>query len=588
MTTLSRALPRWQPWPLSRPRFPSEIHFALGVSALWLVVYNGRFWSEVFSALWRPDFTGVLFIVALATMVLFLQALLLLMVPTQRGMRAVAALLCVVGSAQAYFTSAFGAVVNVDMIRNVFETDRSEASDLLTVSLLLHVVFLGLVPAILAWRARMPVLTWRKRWARRGAFIGIGLAASLGLALASSASFAVFLREHKPLRSMISPISTVRSTGAYLAGRLSAGKSRTMLPDPGGPAWRVAEALPVNAHKPTVVVMVVGETARAANFQLGGYARETNPALTARRDLLYFADASSCGTSTAISVPCMFSQGGRGNFAPAKASRIPNLLDVLGSMAVDVTWLDNNSGCKGVCARTPTLNLGAGHQGLPLPANATTCKDAKCFDSILGEALAAQLAVQSPSGADRFIVVHQNGSHGPAYSERYPLQDEHFSPACHSDRLDTCTHEEVVNAYDNSIRYTDRMLAELIGQLEGLQGEFNSVLIYASDHGESLGEQGLYLHGMPYSFAPDQQTKVPMLMWVSPGLREAHSLDDSCLATQAHATVSHDNLFHTILGAFGVRNQRYQSGLDLISGCARPRNDIKLARWLNRPTIHAR
>ncbi len=422
-----------------------------------------------------------------------------------------------------------------------------------------------------------PCLPGVRQLTRRGAFIGIGLATSLALALASSASFAVFLREHKPLRSMISPVSMVWSTGTYLGGQLRAGSSQTMLPDPGGPAWRVAGAMPVGNRKPTLVVMVVGETARAANFQLGGYERETNPQLAARRDLFYFSDASACGTSTAISVPCMFSQSGRGEYSAAQASRIPNMLDVLASMAVDVTWLDNNSGCKGVCARVPTMNLGAGRQGQEIPAVPASCKDEPCFDSVLGEAFAAQLANGSRSRADQLFVIHQNGSHGPAYAERYPYSDEHFRPACHSNRLDACSHEEVLNAYDNSIRYTDRMLAELITQLEARQDEFNSVLIYASDHGESLGEQGLYLHGMPYAFAPDEQKKVPMLMWVSPGLREAHGLDDGCLATQAHTAVSHDNLFHTILGAFGVRNKRYQSGLDLISSCTGSRDDVKVA-----------
>jgi lipid A ethanolaminephosphotransferase len=577
MTALVQVSSRWLLWQLPRPRFPSESHFALTISALWLVIYNGRFWSEVFGALWRPGFAGVLFVVALAVLVLFIQALPLLLVPTQRGMRAVAAILCVVGSGMAYFTSTFGAVMNVDMVRNVFETDASEAGDLVSLSLLLHVTLLGVVPAVLAWRSRMPAMSWRRQWTRRGAFIGIGLATSLALALASSATFAVFLREQKPLRSMISPVSMLWSTGAYLGGRLRAGESQSMLPDPGGPAWRVADAMPVGTRKPTLVVMVVGETARAANFQLGGYGRETNPYLAARRDLHYFSDATSCGTSTAISVPCMFSQSGRSEFSAAQARRIPNILDVLASMAVDVTWLDNNSGCKGVCARVPTMNLGAGRQGQLLPAVPATCEDAPCFDSALGEALAAQLANRSRTGTDQLFVIHQNGSHGPAYAERYPESDEHFRPACHSNRLDACSHEEVLNAYDNSIRYTDRMVAELITQLEARQGEFNSLLIYASDHGESLGEQGLYLHGMPYAFAPEEQKKVPMLMWISPGLRESIGLDGSCLATQAHKAVSHDNLFHTILGAFGVRNKRYQSGLDLISSCTGSSDDVKIA-----------
>ena len=580
-------------WWLPRARFSSEIGFALTVSALWLLVYNLRFWNEVFGALWRPDLSGIVFLIALATLLLFVHALLLLLVPTRPGMKAAAAVLCVVGSAAAYFTSSFGTLMNVDMIRNVFETDAAEARDLLSVAFVVQVALLGVVPAVLAWRAELPAMGWRKQLGQRMAFAGAGLVFCLALALATSASFAVLLREHKPLRSQISPVSAVWNTGIYVAGQLRSAADDSLLPDPGGQPWRAGTSAPVTTRptrKPVVLVLVVGETARAANFQLGGYVRATTPQLAARRDLYYFANATSCGTSTAISVPCMFSQGGRENFSPAIAARIPNLLDVLAKSSVGLVWFDNNSGCKGVCARVMTVDYGATSASRPASG---ACSEDRCYDAILSEGLSARLSALTAQDGDQLIVLHQNGSHGPAYSERYPPREEQFRPACHSNRLDRCSHEEVVNAYDNSILYTDKVLAEQIRRLEAFQDRFDTMFIYASDHGESLGEQGLYLHGMPYSFAPVEQKQVPLLIWMSRGFRLRHNLSESCLMAQTTNAVSHDNLFHTVLGAFGLRNLSYRPEQDLVSSCADTGGSLAALNplqqhWLARPMSQAR
>jgi lipid A ethanolaminephosphotransferase len=172
------------------------------------------------------------------------------------------------------------------------------------------------------------------------------------------------------------------------------------------------------------------------------------------------------------------------------------------------------------------------------------------------------------------VIFHTIGSHGPAYSERYPPQFEVFKPACRSNELQRCTAQEVVNAYDNSILYTDHVLARQIDLLQANASRFDSVLLYASDHGESLGEQGIYLHGMPYAFAQRVQKEVPMLFWASRGYVERTGLSLSCLKGHSHDAISHDNLYHTVLGALAVRNAVYEPGLDILAQCrsARPQS----------------
>jgi glucan phosphoethanolaminetransferase (alkaline phosphatase superfamily) len=168
---------------------------------------------------------------------------------------------------------------------------------------------------------------------------------------------------------------------------------------------------------------------------------------------------------------------------------------------------------------------------------------------------------------DTVIFFHQIGSHGPAYSERYPAAFERFKPACRAYELQHCSQQEVVNAYDNTIAYTDHVLSRQIEMLRAAADTIDGLLIYASDHGESLGEQGVYLHGMPYRFAPRVQKEVPMLLWVSDGYAQRAQLNISCLRQRSKAPVSHDALYHTILGAAEVRDRAYDPSLDVLSSC---------------------
>lgn len=538
-------------WNAPTFRCPSHTVFALCVSLAWAFIYNIRFWQEV-ALISPPSVRTAAFMASLFVIVLLLQALILMLIPGRVALKTAASALFVVAALNARFANSYGAVVDSDMIRNVFETDTMEMGALIDATLLTYLFVLGVLPALLVWRVDLPAPRWRLQLSERISFLIASLVICATCAFSFSAAYASFLREHKPVRYLISPGSMVAGMISYLAK--SSGKPLVQpLLDAGGPVKH--QRPPFN--RPLVVFLVVGETARAANFQLGGYARETNPRLSAASDLVYFDDASSCGTSTSISVPCIFSHLGRERFDNG-GSHYLNLLDMLAQGGVDVEWRDNNAGCKGVCARVPFVEYAKSASPL--------CRNGYCFDEVLMSGLARRLdAVRR----DSLIVFHQIGSHGPAYSERYPAGFERFRPVCLTSELDHCSSEEVVNAYDNTILYTDHNLAEQIQLLRSLSDRFDTLLMYVSDHGESLGEQRIYLHGMPYSFAPEVQTHVPLLIWTSAGFRQRTGLSESCLQAKARQAVSHDNVFHTVMGIFGLSNSVYRPQLDLLAACSK-------------------
>lgn len=179
-------------------------------------------------------------------------------------------------------------------------------------------------------------------------------------------------------------------------------------------------------------------------------------------------------------------------------------------------------------------------------------------------------------GRDVAIVLHQLGNHGPAYYRRYPPAFRRFLPTCDTSELRSCTREQIVNTYDNAILYTDDLLAKAIGFLKAQQRRYDTVLLYLSDHGESLGELGLYLHGLPYAIAPSTQTAVPMILWVSEGFQRQMSLQANCLRQQGRAPASHDNLFHSLVGLLSIRTPVYREERDLFARCRKPLQSLRV------------
>ncbi|HSD74881.1 MAG TPA: phosphoethanolamine--lipid A transferase [Steroidobacteraceae bacterium] len=528
--------------------------FVLVVSAALLLLYNFAFWRESASALGGARPASVAFLVALGTILITLHALILFALPGRRTAPLVAAALFTLAATVAYFSNTYGVYFDHAMMRNIFESDRAEIHDLLRGKFFVYLTAFGALPASIAGRVVLPAQSWRSRLRVSAAALGGGLALVAMLALGFSAHLASYLREHKPLRYLINPANVVYGTVSYA---IETTEGTRPFVDTEGRVERIAAA---QAPKPLLVFLVVGETARAANFELDGYARPTNPRLRRMDDVVSFREVHSCGTSTATSVPCMFSHLGREAFDPDQARAASNLLDAVQHGGVSVEWRENNTGCKHLCERVQRVAYAGGGQG--------DCAGAHCFDAVMTEGLREQLR---GAAGDTLIVFHQSGSHGPAYAERYPRSFETFTPVCRSADLGRCERSAVVNAYDNTIVYTDHVLAQDIELLKSLAAQYDSLLIYVSDHGESLGENGIYLHAAPYFIAPEEQTHVPLLMWMSEGYLARSQIDMACVRARAAQPASHDDLYHTVLAALGLRSDLYRRDLDLLGACR--------ARW---------
>lgn len=358
------------------------------------------------------------------------------------------------------------------------------------------------------------------------------------------------MRNNKELRYLVTPGNYIVSMAQALSSQhASANTVRS-------PVGEDASISSQAGDKPTLLVIVVGETVRAANWGLNGYERQTTPKLAQQPDVINFSDVSSCGTSTAVSLPCMFSLPGRADYAKSYAQQYESLLDVLAHAGLEVTWLDNQSGCKGVCDGVTT-------KALSPEEYASLCQDGRCLDEALVQALTKQI---SGTSADQVVVLHQLGNHGPSYYQRYPDDYERFVPACTTADLAKCSRDDITNSYDNAILYTDTVLDQVIEMLKR-QDDYATAMIYLSDHGESLGEKGLYLHGIPYAIAPDEQTHVPMVWWLSNSFSKQRGLDTECLRQVSDQAASHDNLFHSVLGLLGVATDVYQQAEDISQTC---------------------
>ena len=530
------------------------------VLAAWLVlVGNLALWRSVFAL--ESGRGGMLACLGIA--VLLFAALAVLLAPTAWGrrMKPLWLLVLFVAAVAQHFMLDFGTVLDTTMIGSVVETDIHEATDLFTWGLLGHVL-LVVGPAAL-WLVPLPV----QRFAARRAALRIAVlfAASLALALAATSAIypvlAPLVRNHMELRYLPNPIVPVWSAVRVATRRLG-NRPGPLLPISVGAALGTSHAA---SARPPLLVLVIGETARGDHFGLNGYRRDTTPELAAK-GVMSFRNVRSCGTSTLASVPCMFSSLGKEKFESRKADQ-ENLLDVVHAAGMAVLWLDNQAGCKGVCDRVASVSTGdlAG-----TPAEARLCADSECLDEALLVGLDARLAAlpaeQRKNGV--LLVMHQMGSHGPAYARRSPAAYKRFEPECRTTTLGDCVPAELVNAYDNSIAYTDHVLAATIDWARN-QTNYAPALLYVSDHGESLGEYGVFLHGLPYPFAPEAQKHVAMVAWLGEGAAARDRLDVACLRRRLDEPLSHDHLYHSVLGLLDVTTPTYDRRLDIWSPCKR-------------------
>ena len=535
---------------------------AVWLLSLWLAVAgNLPLWLRV-NGLVNSPMQGLALFAGFGVVVLGITAALLSLLAWPRVFRPVATVLVLVSAFNTHFMLQYGAVIDPTMLANVVQTDVREVRDLMSWALPLTVLLVAGLPLWVVWRRPLAMRSWLPQTGRNALGALVGLVAVVAATLLTYQDLASLMRNHKELRYMVNPVNTV-----YAASRLAVDQlpRQVQALKPVGEDARLGASYAAQA-RPPLLMLVIGETARAQNFGLNGYVRNTTPALArwqAEEGLVNFSQVQSCGTNTKVSVPCLFSpltrtQGG---------DQIPeheNLLDVLQRAGLAVLWLDNQAGCKGVCARVPNAST----LDLKLPG---LCDGGECLDPAMLVGLDERIAALDPVRRARgvVLVMHQMGSHGPAYFKRSAPDRKPFMPECTSNTLSDCPPEQLVNAYDNSIATTDHFLDLSLQWLKATEkaGAFQTGLIYLSDHGESLGESGLYLHGLPYAMAPQQQTHVPMVAWLSPGLQQRSGVGEKCLRAQADTPLSHDNLFHSVLGLMDVQTQAHALSLDILAPC---------------------
>ncbi|EIH4400250.1 phosphoethanolamine transferase EptA [Escherichia coli] len=469
--------------------------------------------------------------------------------------RPLACLFILVGAAAQYFIMTYGIVIDRSMIANIIDTTPAESYALMTPQMLLTLGFSGVLAALIAcWIKIKPATSRLRSVLFRGANILVSVLLILLVAALFYKDYASLFRNNKELVKSLSPSNSIVASWSWYSHQRLANLPLVRI---GEDAHR--NPLMQNEKRKNLTILIVGETSRAENFSLNGYPRETNPRL-AKDNVVYFPNTASCGTATAVSVPCMFSDMSREHYKEELAQHQEGVLDIIQRAGINVLWNDNDGGCKGACDRVPHQNVTA----LNLPDQ---CINGECYDEVLFHGL--EEYINNLQG-DGVIVLHTIGSHGPTYYNRYPPQFRKFTPTCDTNEIQTCTKEQLVNTYDNTLVYVDYIVDKAINLLKEHQDKFTTSLVYLSDHGESLGENGIYLHGLPYAIAPDSQKQVPMLLWLSEDYQKRYQVDQNCLQKQAQTQhYSQDNLFSTLLGLTGVETKYYQAADDILQTCRR-------------------
>ena len=535
----------------------------LVASAFFLVGFNVVLWQHLLT-ITAADGRGVLLSLTFGLMIFCAFNLVLTLVAFRPVLKPLLMLLFLVSAGVAYFMSQYGVLIDAGMFRNFAETNATEVRDLLSLKLFVYLGLLGVLPSWLLFKTPINYRRWPRELLSK-LMVGVASAAVIGVvALANYQGLSSLFRNHHELRLMVVPSNYIGASFGYLREQVASAKQPFLALGEDAsrnPAWQA------HARK-SLTVLVVGESARAENFGILGYNRDTTPQLKKEAGLIAFTDVHSCGTETAVSVPCMFSNMGRKNYDASKAKNEEGLLDVLKRAGLEVIWRDNQSGCKGTCDRVTLQDV----SNLKDPA---LCANSECRDEILLQGLQHFIDTLDK---DTVLVLHQMGSHGPEYYKRYPKEYEHFTPVCESNALNNCSRESIVNGYDNTLVYTDHVLSTLIDLLRANQDKVDTAMLYLSDHGESLGEYNLFLHGTPYMLAPEQQKHVAMLAWFSDSYQKSFAVDTHCLQMSREKPLSQDNLFHSMLGLLEVNSKVYNQDLDMFSGCRGAAVDGVLAR----------
>jgi len=510
------------------------------ISAIFIAFFdNFTFYKKVFEV-YPINAQNILFLISLSLVLTLVITLFFVLVNYKYTLKPILILFLIVSSMLNYFMVTYNLIIDEDMIRNGLQTDASESFDLITTNMFLYLVFLGLIPSFIVYKLNIEYKSFKKEIFLKIKFL-VSIALIVFIMIFSLSKFYTsFLREHRVLRFYIAPTHFIASIENYIKKTYT---TKMVFKTIGDDAKVVS-----TSEKKKLVIMVVGEAIRSDRMSLNGYDKKTNPLLE-KEDVISFTNLYSCGTSTAHSVPCMFSVYDRKEYSYKKGISTENVIDILAKTGdIDVSWRDNNSDSKGVALRVH-------YEDFKRKKCDGECRDISMLDTI-------QKRIENNKKRDIFIVLHQMGNHGPAYYKRYPKEFEKFTPVCKTNQLENCTKEEISNAYDNTVLYTDFFLSKTIELLKKNQNEFETALFYMSDHGESLGEGGVYLHGMPYFIAPDVQKHIASFVWFGESsMRKRVNFEG--LRAKKNENFSQDNLFHSILGLMEVQTEVYDEKKDI-------------------------
>ena len=531
------------------------------IASLWIASFgNWPLWRALARLPEMASPRGALFFIGFGLMIAALTTAFLSLLAWRHTIKPAITFVLLSAAIGAYFMGAYGIVLDPTMMTNVLQTDPREVRELLSDQFALNLLVLAVLPIAWLWRVRIRPMGMASQSMRNLLAIVASFVLIAALIAALFADLSSTMRNHRSLRYLVNPVNSYYSLGVIVKQANARPKGPLQ---PIGQDARVVERS--TSGRPPLLLLVIGETARADHFAVNGYARPTTPEL-AREHVVSFTDVKSCGTNTAASLPCMLSALGRSGFEARERDQ-ENLLDLVQRAGLAVLWVDNQSGCKGLCDRVPNAAAIDPPPGA-MPRPATLCADGECFDEALLLDLDQRLALLPPERRERgvLLVLHQMGSHGPAYFKRSPPGRKPFVPECSSAVLRECDREALINAYDNSIAYTDHVLGEVIRWLKGKATSHESMLLYVSDHGESLGEGNIYLHGLPYALAPREQTHVPMIAWL--GMQNTEQT--ACLIERRQTPLTHDHLFHTVLGLLDIQASEYRKALDAFATCRKP------------------
>ncbi|BCE01217.1 phosphoethanolamine--lipid A transferase EptA [Marinicellulosiphila megalodicopiae] len=438
-------------------------------------------------------------------------------------------LLIITNSVFLYYIETYNIILDKSMMGNIFNTDREEVANLITYKVFVYLFCYGCIPSFLLFNLKCkPVKRIKLTIQIIGTFFGV----LLWIFLTYKTTLWID-KNGKRLGGLVLPWS-------YVVNGLTVQIPKYLTP----PELILLPEATIKATDKTVVVLVFGETARAKNFEFYGYERDTNPKLK-EVGAIALKNAKACTTYTTGSLKCMMShvKPSSKNYEPLPNYMVRN--------SVEVWWRSNNWGEK-------NIEVNDYKKAKELREN---CKSDGCFtDEVLMRGVIE--GIQNSSKDQILVILHQSGSHGPTYYKKYPKFFEKYTPVCKSVELNTCSEQSLINAYDNTIYYTDFVLTSVIEQLKQLN-DYSTVMIYASDHGESLGESGLYLHGTPKQFAPDVQIDIPFIVWMSDTFKASHQITEAQLLEKESHT--HQNIFHSVMGAFKMQSDIYQPEYDIFN-----------------------